>query len=248
MIEFVDSNLMVGKRKVLREGSVYKTEDYLELMDRCGVKSAMAYHSIAKECDIIPGNQMLDEFLKTNKRFMGQWVIMPSDTEESYAPEELIHKMKQSGIKAVRIYPQMHMFSIKSYTCGKLFKTLQAHKIPVFIEKCEIEWGDLYELLKEYPKLPVVLCDTGYRCRRQLLPILRECKNLYVESSSYVPNNGVEDFCKKVGADRMIFGSGIPNGSVCGATALIRYSCISEEEKQKIASGNLLRLLAEVKL
>jgi hypothetical protein len=54
--------------------------------------------------------------------------------------------------------------------------------------------------------------------------------------------------CEYFGAERMIFDTGLPTGSATAAVSLICYAEISEEEKALIASGNLERMLGEVKL
>ena len=77
------------------------------------------------------------------------------------------------------------------------------------------------------------------------MPIFENCDNLYTECSNFVINNAVEHFCKYHGAEKMLFGSGIPNASAAASVSLIRYANISEEEKQLIACGNITRLLEE---
>lgn len=247
MIKFIDCNCMIGNRCNVREGSFSAPEDYLELMERCGIEQALVYHSMAKEYDAQVGNRMLDEILCKFKEFKGQWVVMPCHTDEFFKPERLIAEMKKKDIKSVRMFPA-GSFSLKPYSCGPLFEELQSYKVPVFIGKDQIDWDELYELCTSYPDLPVVLCETNYGITRFLYPILYSCSNLYVDSSKFLPHNGIADFCKRFGSERMLFGSGMPQVSACGAVTLIRYADISEDEKQEIASQNLLRLLGEVRI
>ena len=61
-------------------------------------------------------------------------------------------------------------------------------------------------------------------------------------------HNGIKEICSRYGAERVIFGSGAPENSVAAAVSLVRYSDISDEEEELIASGNLLKLLEEMDL
>ena len=77
---------------------------------------------------------------------------------------------------------------------------------------------------------------------------MNTCGNLYLETGTFLMHNGFRHFCDNMGADKLLFGSGVPDGSIAASVSQLLLSDISEEEKEKIASGNLKRLLAEVKL
>ena len=48
-MRFIDANCMVGRRNVCREGAPASVADYIEIMDRCGIEKAVAFHAKAKE-------------------------------------------------------------------------------------------------------------------------------------------------------------------------------------------------------
>ena len=156
--------------------------------------------------------------------------------------------MRYNNIKTLRILPKSMGFSLKPYASRGLFSTLEQYQIPIFVDSIEIGWDELYAFLKDYPKLPLILCNTGCESARKLFPILNSCQNLYIETSTYIAHNGISEFVNKFGADRLIFGSGLPNSCVTGAVAMIYYSDISEKEKKKIAKENITMLLEEAVL
>lgn len=244
VIKFIDSNCMIGTRAYARECSVKTIDELFDVYDRCGIESGIVHHSIAAADDILEGNSVLMQEIKGVDRLLPQWVAVPSYTGV-FAVDKLIAAMKKNGVKTLRIYPRSHNFSVAPYSGGELFQQLNELKIPVFIRCTEIAWEQLFELCNTYPCMPIVICDTGYWAQRQIFPILDKCRNLYVETSTYVMHDGIAETVNSFGAERLIFGSGLPEGSACGAATLIRYADITEKQKQMIARENILRLLEE---
>ena len=63
-MKFFDANCMIGMRGVVKEGEPTTHEEILELMERCGIEKAIAYHAMAKEADLPTGNMKLLEEIK----------------------------------------------------------------------------------------------------------------------------------------------------------------------------------------
>ena len=248
MINFIDANCMVGKRMKSQEGVPQTASELSEVMNRSGISRAIVYHCMASETDIIFGNRILDAEIKDFDCFMKQWVVMPDFLGEISDADRLLEKMKENNVKTVRIMPQKHGYSVKPYSIGKFINTLSECNIPIFIDKAQVSFDEIYSLGTDYPDASFVVCEPGYRSARQYAPILDACPNIYLETSNYCHHNGIRDICRTYGANRLIFGSGMPNGSGTAATSIVRYSDISEEEKEMIASGNILKLLEEVSL
>ena len=82
---------------------------------------------------------------------------------------------------------------------------------------------------------------------RRLFPLLEQYPNLYIETSYYVVHRGIELICRHFGAERLLFGTGLPQRAPGPAITALSYSQISDQERALIASGNLRRLLAEVR-
>ena len=246
-MKFIDANCMIGKRNVCREGSPAAMEDYIEIMDRCGIEKAVAFHAAAKESDALTGNALLEKELFAD-RFISQWIVIPSIYNRFLSPAKLISAMKEKGVTSVRLYPGVYDHSLKRYVSGEMIDALAECNVPVFIDKSQLSWDELYDLCKDYPKAKFIICNTGYRCIMRLWPILRECPNLYVETSTFLMHNMVAGFCRDFGAERLIFGTGLPNSSATAAVSMILYASVSEEEKDLIGYGNISKLLGEVAL
>ena len=72
--------------------------------------------------------------------------------------------------------------------------------------------------------------------------------NRIFETAGYLVDGGIEEFCKRYSAGRLVFGSGYPDNSSGAAMLALKHADISEADRQAIASKNLQRLLAEARM
>ena len=248
MLRFIDANCMIGPKMKPVQGVPDTAEELCRVMDRCGIDKAIVCYSVAKDGDITIGNKLLHGAISGKDRLMPQWIVMPNSFREFYSPAELLSQMKKHNVKTVRMYPQLTGFSLQPYAIGGLMDAFAQCRIPVMMDMAQVSHDEIYTFCKNYPEVKLIICYPGYRNGRTFDALLHACPNLYIDSSNFCAHNGVADVCRSFGAKRMVFGSGIPAGSAASAVSLIRYADISEEEKQLIASGNILSMLEEVRL
>jgi predicted TIM-barrel fold metal-dependent hydrolase len=160
------------------------------------------------------------------------------------APGEFVSQMKAAGAKAVRLFPNLHSYSLSDWCAGEMLDAFEASRVPVFIETGQANYEVIASVLKSHPKLRLTVVQTSYRGDRYLYPLFEKCEQLSIESSSYVVTGGIEGVCERFGASRVVFGTGMPFFEPGNAVALITYAQIPDKDKQAVASGNLERLLA----
>jgi predicted TIM-barrel fold metal-dependent hydrolase len=175
-------------------------------------------------------------------------VAIPEATGEFPGGAELLETFKRQGVKAVRLFPGECNFTLAEWCAGELLTTLELARLPVLLEPADYSPQVLYDLCKAHPALPVILLRVGYRSDRWLYPLLRECANLYVETSAYQVHRGLYELAKRFGAERLIFGTGAPEFEPGVAQALVAYSGLSAAAKALVFGGNLERLVSEVRL
>jgi predicted TIM-barrel fold metal-dependent hydrolase len=83
---------------------------------------------------------------------------------------------------------------------------------------------------------------------RYAWPLVEKFPNLLFETSGYIVDGGIEEFCGRYSAARLIFGSGYPDNSSGSAMLALAHAEISDAQRQQIAEGNLCRLLEEASL
>ncbi|MFC1716899.1 amidohydrolase family protein [Candidatus Poribacteria bacterium] len=248
MVNFFDCNCVIGMRGIRRAGvageaEFYSIEGLMAEMDYAGIGDALVYHSLAKEYVPMLGNRQLMDEINCHERLHPCWVVMPHGTGEMPHPEALVNEMIEQDVKAARLFPSDHLFSLSDWCSGELLTQLEKHGIVVIIQMDQIGWDGLHGLCSRYPDLSVIITNLSYRINRYLYPLLEKFKNVYVETSGYQIHKGMETLCAKFGAERIIFGTRMPSFTPGPAVNMINYSLISSEEKGMIAGGNLRRLL-----
>jgi len=249
MLKFIDARCQLGRRGIVKPGEPVSHDDILELMERCHIEKAVAYHCLAKEGEMKAGNLELVKLTEGDDRFIRQWCAMPSAFGEFMSVPELFAAMKEHKVTSLRLLPKTCGYSLRPYALGEMMDAAAQCHVPVFINLGEeLSTDDLYPLCTNYPNVNFVVGNTGYRENRKFGPILESCPNLYIATGNYVVHCGLKTFCEYFGAQRLIFDTGLPTGSATAAVSLVNFAEISREEKELIAHGNIERLLSEVRL
>jgi len=253
MLTFFDINTSIGVWKHPNYGG-FETADELEAaLDYLQVERAVVYHAQAHETHAPTGNQMLMEELSGHPRLLPSWVIFPHYTGEMPEPKTLIRDMLDQDVKIVRLLPGIagHRFSLEPWCVGPLLETLADHRIPtlidfMFFRRDDPDWRLLYDLSQRYPHLPLILTGWAGLASRTFFALCKECPNLYLDISRYHLFRGILAFCQRVGAEQLIYGSGMPRIAPGVALTTVTHSHVREDEKHLIAHGNLERILGEV--
>lgn len=250
-LNFFDSNGILGQP--VFSSSTGKFESYLSPekfigeMDHSGIDCALVSHWDAINAHPSAGNAKLIEEIKGHNRLFPCWFVIPHHTGEMPEPKKLIKEMISKDVRAVRLFPIFHNFSMEEWSIGPLLKELEKNNILAIVH-CPTD--KLYDICRKHKKLNIV----GLASLREIYPLLEKFDNLYASLEYYPDNNLVEDICRRFGAHRLVFGtrhihpydthSNISANWVSGPTkAMVEYANISDKEKQMIAGGNLKRLL-----
>jgi len=245
-LRFFDANCMIGIRSCPNPETPYILGDYLKEYERCDIHAALVNHAQACQYSQDYGNRMLMEDIEGQPRLMPQWVVMPHHTYEMAPPDDLVAEMLERNVRAARLFPKSQGFGTSEAVCGELLSKLQAHRIPVFIDVAELDVLGAVELCKRYPELPVVLCNVNWASDRIINAVFGDAPNLHLDTWSFQGHRAYERFIDLFGPDRLLYSSGMPERSVGATTMMTRYEDIADEDRQKIASGNLMRLLSDV--
>lgn len=247
-LHFFDCNMMVGRPNTLEAYQLWKTQDILDVMHRCGIDRAMVSSFEALEYHPVDGNKGLSELCGRTEGLHPVWTLLPGQTGEFPHGASLRQALEQNCVRMVRVYPsaQKHNYSLARWCAGEMLGVLNEKRIPVLLDASELSWDALHIFLCDFPALPVVLTNLNYRMDRALYPLLEQHENLYLETSGLKGFFSIEDICHRFGCNRLLFGTGMPINSAGAGVAIVEYSDISTEEKQKIAHKNLEEILLAV--
>ncbi len=242
-LDFFDCNCQIGRPGVPKEGAPITAREVLDRLKPMGINRALVYSAAAKEHHPIEGNPQLFEDIK-GYPFVPCWVGLPSSTLELGSPEQFISDMRANGVGAVRLFPSLHSYSIQPWCIGPLFEALEANAVPVLVEAAHTNFHHIAAALADFPQLRLIILRPAYRSDRFIYPLMERYEHLYVDTSNYVANGGVEAVCERFGSRRLIFGTDVPNFEPGAAVSGVTYADISDVDKQAIAGGNLEKLLA----
>ncbi|MGD9496770.1 MAG: amidohydrolase family protein [Armatimonadota bacterium] len=245
-LRFFDGCAMVGWRSNRHPETIWRPADFVRDYDYYGIGAALVHHAVAVEYHQDQGNRRLLEEIRDHPRLLPQWVVMPHHTHEMAPADELIAEMLERGVRAARIYPATHGFPLTDQIAGPLLSALMQARIPLFVDVGELPIDQACALCERCPELPVVLCGVSWASDRQLEPALERAPNLHIETHFFQGHRAYERFVRDFGAERLIFGTGLPDCSPGAAVMMSLYENIPDQDRVKIAGGNLLRLLRAV--
>ncbi len=240
--EFFDCNVQIGRFGNPQPEHPLTASEIEKKLAPIGVKRALAFHALAKDWHPNEGNEILLEEI-SDSFLVPCWVAMPHHTGEMPKPEEFIKRMKANNVRAVRLFPNTHQYSLSEWCAGEMFAAFEEHRVPVFVESGQTSYEHIAAVLKSFPELRLIIVQPSYRCDRYLYPLLEKYLYLAVETSNYVVTGGIEAICKHFGASRLVFGSGQPFFEPGAPIAMVTLAEISDKDKRMIAGENLERLL-----
>ena len=253
-LSFFDANCFLGRRGQPQRNEPVDMAGLLGVMDSHRIEEALIYHVDASVASATEGNEALVELTGQTDRLHPCWVVMPHHTGELPEPRELVQQMARQGVKAVRIFLK-RVGPLREFLFGPLLDALAEHRIVTLLDFelghytqhiRDIDWDGLRWALDAYPALPIVLMRVGHSIDRTLLALAPKFDNLYIETSYYVGAGALERLSGAIGAERLLFGSGMSEFAPGPGITLVTYSGLSQGDKEKVAGGNLRRLLEGV--
>ncbi len=249
-MDFFDANAFIGRPMRAIPGAVASWEELLGEMDAAGVGEALVWHIAQQQYHPAEGNRLLCEAAGDSSRLWKCWTVLPPQTGE-VPPDTLFEEMKSRRVVALRIFPNENRYIANRQVFGALMDEISDRRIPLLLSiEPGIGWPPVYALLKDYPKLTCILCDIGiWGQDRNTWPLLEGYPNVHIETSMLsIEASGIEAAVRRFGSERLVFGSGFPLRYLEAPMLDLVRSEIPDEDKRKIASGNLKRLIAEVEL
>lgn len=161
------------------------------------------------------------------------------------AIKDLVHRGAAAGIARCG----QQGFLLTNWCCGEMLDAMQHFLLPLMVWLDDIGAEHLRGLLHDFPKLPVILQGVpreGYH--RLAYPLMNQYAQLHVVCA--VPHSvhrGVEYLVRRFGSEQLLFGTNLPVSDGGASIAGIAYAAISTSDREAIVSGNVKRLLTEVR-
>src|SRR5262249_42299240 len=103
--------------------------------------------------------------------------------------------------------------------------------------------AEIADLARRFPEVTIVMAHLTGDQERGVLDI-RDCPNVLIDTSGGQPDAGLVEYAvKKLGAERVIYGSDWPIRDLAVQVARVTGASISASDKDTILSGNARRIL-----
>jgi predicted TIM-barrel fold metal-dependent hydrolase len=254
MLPWFDANCMIGRRGIPAPDAPVTAQDLLREMDRLGIAQSLVCHAQSQEAHPADGNtQILRDLREADprgERLFPCWAVLPPDLGEMPEPRRLVAEMRAEGVRAARVFPRTQLFPFTLWTMGPLLAELETAGIPLILDmepthwsNDEIDWRELLEIGAQFPRLAILITHASIGMLRHVLPALQRMPRLFLETSYFQPHNGLAQIARRVGAERLVFGTGMPVWSPCPPMQMLEVAELPAEERARIAGNTLRELL-----
>ena len=244
-LKFIDCNCSFGITRKAMPFMLKDKEEIKKELQKLNVVKAIVSHSSQKEFDLIYGNERVVSEVRNDDFFLPTMYLIPLETEEYKTIDEIDKFIDENSIKTITLSPSVHNFSPSVWNMREIYDYISQKKLPVLMSKNDYPFDLMYSILSEFKNLNVIYTDLGYTSDRSVMNLLKIFDNLHIETSSYGTLDGIEFITEKYGAERLVFGSGMPYFSAGASVSRILFANISDENKERIAYKNILRLTGE---
>ncbi len=249
---FYDANLFYGyevNENKLPPSPCHTIAELSAALERSGIRGGLVRTLAADMSGVAVGNRMLAEDLRTvSSDLYGMYTIVPSCTREIPAAEELPAVLRRDKMPVLRLNPKGHRFMAKPGVIADYLAVAQDRKIPVMLDTaCGITLEECWDIMERFPQLTAILGYTNiWPADRYYRPFLESFRNLRMELSYMITDQGIEELVKLYGAGRFLFASRFPAMSPGGGMLQLRCAEISEADKARIAGENFREMIGEV--
>lgn len=207
----IDAHLHLGKDLIYDID--INLDEILEAMTKYGLEKVVLYpanSNISLETEREKHQMILEALKKYPNKFYGICQVNPH--YEGNVFEEEVKKYIDVGFKGLSVNSQVHGWDPKSRYGKRVFNLARDLKIPLFISVgIGLPLGlpiKLYELIKEYSDIKVVLVHAGKSAFASQVHVLAsEFQNVYLETSLGFNMREIKKSVKKYGANRIIMAS-----------------------------------------
>lgn len=238
-MKIIDVNLSVGKRDCC--GNLIDCAYLLRLMADYRIDRAVCWHAHTL-LDPKDGNRKMAEMARDSGGKIGLCVVLDPILGAENLPGEGSLQQRLEALKpeCVRIFPKMTRTVFHPFYWEEILNAVQNLSLPLMIDE---EYGPeffarLPEISRQYPNIRFILMRQGCCQARHIYPLAQKCHNVYFTCERMLDNLQIEEMEARGCCDKLLFGSGYPERPHAGALGLVLYANISEENREKILSGN----------
>ena len=253
-LNFLDVNCCIGPRINMAPDADVSADGLLRKMDELGIAEACPFNALARDHDLIEGNQAAVDETRATDRLHPVWIVSPHHTGECLNPTHLLAGMRLSDIRLARVCfgSAQYVPRLDPFLFEPLLDALADAQLPLILsyqDMGSVAWPEIVEALSKWPGLRIILGTSKITFHdRYFYALWERFDTFYVELSGYQVLDGIEAVTKRFGPDRLVFGSRYPHFTPLQSMLQVVYSEVDEEVRRGIAGDTVRRLMKEADL
>ncbi len=252
-ITYFDACCYLGRHVHMPQGQPETADEIIAAMDHFGIHEALVVDVLSREANPMAGNKRIIQRTKDYPRLHPAWAGLMTHSREFPPPRDFVSQMRESGVGALFLFYGQFDIRLDDWGVDDLLEALEESRVPVFL--CPInwrsqatdatDWSNVVRICRKFPDLPVIVTENRtYKSQRAGYAALDACPNLRFDLSSWWLHHRIEFISREWGAERLVWGSQLPERNPGVPIMQLNYSDISPEDLSLIASGNMRNLLS----
>jgi hypothetical protein len=216
----------------------------LKAMDVHGVHLGLVMPHAVTDDPISAHDRVADLCRRHPTRFRGIANLSPVQGEAAYR-REVTRCVRDLEFVAIKLNPMQHLVSPLFPNADKVFDAADDLGVPVIVHTGLGAPWSLPSLCipqaRRHPSVPIVLAHAGFAIySAEAYVAASECANIYLEPS-WCPIEQVETFIRRLGAERVMFGSDLPE-NIPVELAKYRHLRLSDDDLTAVLGGTAARV------
>lgn len=212
----------------------------VSVMDKNSVTASLVIATIAMFHQSETGNMITLDAARSSNRLLPVGTVNP---RTYFGRPTDMQAIRDQGFKIFKFYPTHQRWAINSAAFAEVLRQLAPLRMPVMVDIGHP--GDATAVMNAAAgyEAPIVFCSISLDTLSEALTIMSHTSNVMIETHELHVPEALELIVDRVGADRIIYGSGAPLRSIASSLYYVLDSELSDEDKQKILGGNIKRIL-----
>lgn len=239
----------IGKFYDIRMHFDGTTQTLLENGEKHGISKHLV-HSVATNAHQVTSinNFILSEVALHPDKFIG-FATLHQDFEN---PEEELKRVKEAGLKGVKLHPDFQKFEISSPIMDDAYAAMAELGLPVLFHTgdARYNWSSpahIPVILKKHPHLKVICAHFGAYSQWGEAAACLKGEGVWVDTSSsffMISDDEAKKYINLYGEEKVLFGSDYPMWDVGDEIENILRLSLPERQNELIFSKNLETLLS----
>lgn len=169
-------------------------------------------------------------------------LLPPASPQESYTQDEM-EKLIVKDRAVFRVHPGLDASPLLDRVFDWMLPLLDRTSTPLLVSLQEADLAQLAGLKRQFPDIPLILTNTTQWLNRQYIRFLKTFPKTFMDTANVIEYYGLESLCGLIGAEKLLFGTGMPDKEPYDKFFQMIYADLSEEQLEMIAHLNFERVL-----